>query len=89
MDAPTGRVLPLSYGTVSRLCRKNDVGAIPHGFRSWFRDWAKQTEPPRAAMEAALAHGTKNNVEAAYARSDLFEKRRNSMAVWVDHLAVG
>ena len=37
-------------------------------------------------MEAALAHVVKNKAEAAYARSDLFEKRRALMASWADCL---
>ena len=81
----TGRAL--SDSTLSKLCRENDVGAVPHGFRSSFRDWAaEQTEAPRAVMEAALAHVIKNKVEAAYARSDLFEKRRDLMAAWSEYL---
>ena len=50
---------------------------MPHGFRSSFRDWAAEmTDHPREVIEAALAHMVQNKVEAAYARSDLFERRR-------------
>ena len=46
-------------------------------FRSTFRDWAtEETNHPREVVEAALAHMVQNKVEAAYARSDLFEGRR-------------
>ena len=38
-------------------------------------------------MEAALAHVVKNKAEVAYARSDLFEKRRALMESWSDYLA--
>ena len=38
-------------------------------------------------MEAALAHVVRNKAEAAYARSDLFEKRRALMESWADYLA--
>ncbi len=38
-------------------------------------------------MEAALAHVVKNKAEAAYARSDLFEKRRALMESWLDYIA--
>ena len=42
-----------------------------------FRDWAgEETDHPREVIEAALAHVVRNRVEAAYARSDLFERRR-------------
>ena len=38
-------------------------------------------------MEAALAHAVRNKAEAAYARSDLFEKRRALMESWSEYLA--
>ncbi len=56
---------------------------VPHGFRSSFRDWAaEETEHRREVIEAALAHVVRNKVEAAYARSDLFERRRLLMEDW-------
>lgn len=54
-----------------------------HGFRSTFRDWAGEcTNHPREIAEAALAHTVKDKTEAAYARGDLFEKRRVLMSDW-------
>lgn len=54
-----------------------------HGFRSTFRDWAGEaTAYPREVIEHALAHQLKNKAEAAYARGDLFEKRRRLMKEW-------
>jgi integrase len=56
---------------------------VPHGFRSTFRDWAGETrEEGREIIERALAHTLKDKVEAAYARSDLLEKRRPLMKAW-------
>lgn len=56
---------------------------VPHGFRSTFRDWAGETrEEGREVVERALAHTVKDKVEAAYARSDLLEKRRPLMEAW-------
>ena len=64
------------------------IAAVPHGFRSSFRDWAaEETNHPREVIEAALAHVVRNPVEAAYARSDLFERRRRLMYDWADYLA--
>ena len=61
---------------------------MPHGFRSSFRDWAaEKTDHPREVIEAALAHVVQNKVEAAYARSDLFERRRRLMDDWAAYLA--
>ena len=58
-----------------------------HGFRSTFRDWAaERTDAPRAVMEAALAHAVRDRVEAAYARTDLFERRRALMERWAAYL---
>ena len=60
---------------------------MPHGFRSSFRDWtAERTDAPHAVMEVALAHAVRNRVEAAYARSDLFERRRVLMEQWAGFL---
>ena len=61
---------------------------VPHGFRSSFRDWAaEKTDHPREVIEAALAHVVGNQTEAAYARSDLFERRRLLMDEWAAYLA--
>ncbi len=57
-----------------------------HGFRSTFRDWAAEaTGSPREIAEAALAHTNKDKVEAAYLRSDHFDRRRDLMAAWANH----
>jgi integrase len=56
---------------------------VPHGFRSTFRDWcAERTGYPNHIVEKALAHAAADKVEAAYQRSDLFDKRRKLMADW-------
>ena len=76
--------------TVRRLLRQLGIAAVPHGFRSTFRDWAaEETDHPREVIEAALAHVVRNRVEAAYARSDLFERRRTLMDDWASYLAGG
>ena len=57
------------------LLARCGIACVPHGFRSSFRDWAaEETDHPREVVEAALAHRVQNPVEAAYARSDLFER---------------
>ena len=73
---------------LSGLLKDLEIAAVPHGFRSSFRDWAaEETDQPREVVEAALAHTVRNPVEAAYARSDLFERRRRLMDDWADYLA--
>ena len=81
---------PLHDSQLRRLLRELGIAAVPHGFRSTFRDWAgEETDHPREVIEAALAHVVRNRVEAAYARSDLFERRRVLMHDWARYLAQG
>ena len=72
---------------LSDLLRNLDIAAVPHGFRSSFRDWAaEETDRQREVLEAALAHVVRNPVEAAYARSDLFARRRVLLDDWATYL---
>lgn len=67
--------------TLLRRMNRNDITV--HGFRSTFRDWAAEsTDHPSEVVEMALAHTIKNQVEAAYRRGDLLEKRRALMESW-------
>ncbi len=78
---------PLSDKTLSKLMRELGIGAVPHGFRSSFREWAaERTNIPREVCEEALAHVNTNRVEAAYQRSDLFDRRRMLMDAWATYL---
>ncbi|SDZ58449.1 Integrase [Jannaschia faecimaris] len=79
---------PLSDMTLSKLIKELGYQADVHGFRTSFRTWAQEkTNLQGEVVEKALAHAVKNKVEAAYARSDLFEKRRVLMAAWADYLS--
>ena len=74
---------PLSDMTLSAVLKRLRVPATVHGFRSTFRDWAEdETTYSHEVKEAALAHVVKNRAEAAYRRTDLFEKRRALMRDW-------
>lgn len=76
---------PLSDMTLTLLMRRMKVDAVPHGFRSTFRDWAGElTNYPREMAEQALAHVVENKVEAAYRRGDALEKRRKMMTEWAE-----
>ena len=78
---------PISENTHAKLLRELGFDAVTHGFRSSFRDYAAElTHAPHAVMEAALAHTIRNKTEAAYARSDLFERRRALMEAWAGYL---
>ncbi len=65
------------------LRRMGRADITPHGFRSTFRDWAaERTNFPRAVCESALAHTLRDKTEAAYNRTDLFDRRRELMESW-------
>lgn len=75
---------PLSNMSMLMLLRRMQVDDVTvHGFRSTFRDWASEVSGvPREVAEMSLAHTVGSNVERAYARSDLLEKRRALMNDW-------
>jgi integrase len=75
---------PLSNMAMAKLLgRMKRSDLTVHGFRSTFRDWAaERTNFPREVCEHALAHSLPDKVEAAYRRSDLFDKRRSLMDEW-------
>ena len=80
-----GRVM--SDMTLSKLLKGLGIEAVPHGFRSSFRQWAaERTNIAREVAEEALAHVNPNRVEAAYQRSDLYAKRAELMDAWARHL---
>lgn len=72
---------PMSNAAMTMLLRRMGRPEITvHGFRSTFRDWAReQTSFPRDVCEAALAHATTDKVEAAYLRGDALDLRRRLM----------
>jgi integrase len=73
----------LSDAALNKTLHAVHPGVTVHGIRSSFRDWAaEQTSSPAAVCELALAHVNKDRVEAAYQRSDLFERRRELMEIW-------
>ena len=77
----------LSNMAMLSVLRRLGIEQTVHGYRSSFRDWAaERTSFPREVVEQALAHTIANRVEAAYLRSDLFEKRRDLMEAWAAHL---
>lgn len=85
--APSGK--PMSDMALLKLMQRMTVPAVPHGFRSTFRDWAaERTAYPSDVVEMALAHTIKNKVEAAYRRGDLFEKRRALMGDWARFISL-
>jgi integrase len=89
--SPSGK--PLSDMALSQLMRgmrergELTVEAVPHGFRSTFRDWAaEQTNYPDEIRKAASGHTVGDSVKEAYQRTDLLDKRRNLMNEWAKFL---
>ena len=92
---------PISPMAMTMLLRKMNTGkakpppwrdpmdgrpVVPHGFRATFRTWAEEeTHYPRAVMEQALGHQVGTEVERAYRRTDVLEKRRALMVEWATH----
>ena len=87
--SPLLRGRMLSDMTLTKILRATGLAerATVHGFRTSFRTWSmEQTDAPWAVAEAALAHQLGGSVEQAYARSDLFVRRRTLMQQWADYL---
>jgi integrase len=79
---------PISDMTMTKLLRDAEIkGVTVHGFRSAFTDWAAETTDfPKEVADKALAHKLPNRVEAAYRRTDFFDKRRDLMTQWAAYL---
>ncbi len=82
----TGRAM--SDSTVSKLLRINSIPAVPHGFRSSFRDWCAENNINRQVAEMCLAHNVGDATEAAYLRSDMFDLRRAALDAWAEYLGM-
>ena len=82
---------PISDATMAKAMRDMEViGVTVHGFRSSFTDWAaEQTDFPKEVADKALAHKIPNAVEAAYRRTDFFDKRRVLMNQWAAFVTKG
>ena len=84
---PSARGSQLSDMTLTAVLRRMAVPATVHGFRSTFRDWATDwAGQPRELAEAALAHVVGDETERAYARGDMFDRRRHLMMAWAEFL---
>lgn len=71
---------------LTALLKRMDIKATAHGFRSTFKDWAReQTAYADEVSELALAHVNSDATRAAYARSELIDKRRQLMQEWAEY----
>ena len=78
---------PLSANTFIKLLRDLDLDSSAHGLRTTFRSWCSDTGVPRDLAESALGHAVRDRTEAAYARSDMLERRKPLMETWAQHIA--
>ncbi|MEO0568827.1 MAG: integrase arm-type DNA-binding domain-containing protein [Pseudomonadota bacterium] len=84
---PSPRGKAMSDATMSRLMEREEMEARPHGFRATFRTWVEETtDTPFEVKETALGHQVGSEVERAYQRSDLLEKRRVLLEQWAEFL---
>jgi integrase len=58
----------------------------PHGFRSTFSTLANEADYEPRYVEAVLAHGVKNKVEASYNKATYYGQRVELMREWSDYL---
>ena len=79
----------LGTAAIARAMRRADIDATPHGFRSSFKDWARNHGVEHEISELCLAHVEGSKTVRAYARDDLLEKRRPVMQQWADYLDEG
>jgi len=76
---------PVAGGVLGQFMRDLNTGGTLHGMRSAFRSWCADTGVNREIAEASLAHVVPG-VEGAYQRSDLCERRRDTMQAWADYI---
>jgi len=87
-----GLIFPSIRGKVqssdglAKLLKENNIGCVPHGFRTSFRNWCAETGIPREVAERALGHTIRNRAEAAYSRTDLLQRRRQLMKQWAKYI---
>ena len=87
--SPRTKGKELSDMSLTLILRRTGLAerTVVHGFRTSFRDWASErTSADHAVMELCLAHAVGNNVERAYARSTLVDKRRVLLNQWGAYL---
>ena len=77
----------LSENALLDRARKSNLGCVPHGFRSTWRDWAAELSGASwEVIELSLAHAIVTSVSQAYFRTDLLDQRRPLMQAWADYI---
>ena len=76
----------MGSGVLSRLVRRLDIPAVPHGLRSSFKDWSAESEIDDDLSEVVLSHMPKGRVKQSYLRTRLFDLRVPVMQEWANFL---
>ena len=85
---PRSKLAEDALRRIMRSLRDANDEATVHGFRSSFRDWASEVRgEDRLTAEMCLAHNIRGDVERAYSRSDMLERRRDVMQAWGEYVA--
>jgi integrase len=85
-EASDPRIFPISSMAMFRVLRSLRDDVTVHGFRATFSTWANEsTSYLPLVIEMSLSHSVGSKVEAAYRRTDLFDKRRKLMESWAKH----
>ena len=79
----------ISNHAIAQALRRAGIDATAHGFRSSFKDWARNHDVAHGVSELCLAHVEGSKTVQAYARDDLLDKRRPVMQQWADYLDEG
>ena len=92
VNVPSDKVFGVSKGRMSDTVTKAGLpgdtegrAATLHGFRSSFKDWARQHDVDETVSEYCLAHVEGSATVRAYARDDLLELRRPIMKAWREY----
>ena len=86
---PSNRKLgALSNEAFRVLLSRLDLPAVPHGFRSSFRDYLGEcTGASWAIAESCLAHNSGERASLGYHRTDYLEQRIPLMQQWADYVS--
>jgi integrase len=80
---------PLSVNTLTAALRSIGYSGkeqTAHGFRAIASTLLREEGHDPVLIEAQMAHGIENKVEAAYNRAEYIAKRRTMMQTWADYL---
>lgn len=78
---------PMSDMAMSAFMKREGYTSRPHGFRATFRTWVEEkTNTPFEVKETCLGHQVGSEVERAYQRSDLLERRHKLLIKWTQFL---